>query len=73
LEAYRRPVPAIYNVVLQELLVQQHFIRYNVNYQYNEVRTVERAPVGSCHIRTTLPLAAGSAAADQRRGHATPP
>ncbi|KIY99156.1 thylakoid formation protein 1 [Monoraphidium neglectum] len=36
-EAYRRPVPAIYNVVLQELLVQQHFIRYNVNYQYNEV------------------------------------
>lgn len=25
---YSRPIPAIYNVVLQELLVQQHFIRY---------------------------------------------
>lgn len=25
---YSKPIPAIYNVVLQELLVQQHFIRY---------------------------------------------
>lgn len=38
LDGYRRPIPAIYNVVVQELLVQQHFIRYNVAYQYNEVR-----------------------------------
>jgi hypothetical protein len=38
IEAYTRPVPAIYNTVLQELLVQQHFIRYGVNYQYNAVR-----------------------------------
>ena len=38
IEAYSKPVPAIYNTVLQELLVQQHFIRYSVKYQYNEVR-----------------------------------
>jgi hypothetical protein len=37
LDGYRRPIPAIYNTVVQELLVQQHFIRYNVAYQYNEV------------------------------------
>ncbi|GBF98120.1 hypothetical protein Rsub_10867 [Raphidocelis subcapitata] len=37
LEGYKRPIPAIYNTVVQELLVQQHFIRYNVAYQYNEV------------------------------------
>ncbi|KAI8463231.1 MAG: photosystem II biogenesis protein Psp29 [Monoraphidium minutum] len=37
LDGYRRPVPALYNVVVQELLVQQHFIRYNIAYQYNEV------------------------------------
>jgi len=36
-EAYTRPIPAIYNTVVQELLVQQHFIRYSVNYQYNAV------------------------------------
>lgn len=30
-------MPAIYATVVQELLVQQHFIRYNVNYMYNEV------------------------------------
>lgn len=37
IEAYARPIPAIYNSVVQELLVQQHFIRYGVNYQYNPV------------------------------------
>lgn len=37
IEAYTRPIPAIYNTVLQELLVQQHFIRYGINYQYNAV------------------------------------
>lgn len=37
LENYRRPIPAVYNTVVQELLVQQHFTRYAVNYQYNEV------------------------------------
>jgi photosystem II biogenesis protein Psp29 len=36
-EAYRRPIPALYDGVIQELLVQQHFIRYSINYQYNEV------------------------------------
>jgi hypothetical protein len=37
-EAYPRPIPAIYNTVIQELLVQQHFIRYGINYKYNAVR-----------------------------------
>lgn len=37
LSHYKRPIPAIYNVVLQELLAQQHFMRYAVNYAYNEV------------------------------------
>lgn len=37
-EAYNRPIPAIYNTVVQELLVQQHFIRYSINYKYNAVR-----------------------------------
>lgn len=36
--AYTRPIPSIYNTVVQELLVQQHFIRYGVNYVYNPVR-----------------------------------
>ena len=38
LEAYPKPVPGIYDAVLQELLVQQHLIRYNKKYQYNPVR-----------------------------------
>ncbi|CAD7705285.1 unnamed protein product [Ostreobium quekettii] len=37
LEEYPRPVPAIYNTVVQELLIQQHFIRYNVAYKYDEI------------------------------------
>ena len=36
-ESYRRPMNAIYNTVIQELLVQQHIIRYNRKYQYDEV------------------------------------
>lgn len=36
-DAYKRPIPALYNTVVQELLVQQHFIRYSVNYKYNAV------------------------------------
>lgn len=34
---YTRPIPALYNTVIQELLVQQHFIRHSVNYKYNAV------------------------------------
>eukprot|EP00879_Flechtneria_rotunda_P000202 GHRR01000274.1.p1 GENE.GHRR01000274.1~~GHRR01000274.1.p1 ORF type:complete len:294 (+),score=105.51 GHRR01000274.1:1140-2021(+) len=37
METYAKPIPSIYNTVVQELLVQQHFIRYNINYQYNAV------------------------------------
>lgn len=34
---YRKPLPAIYNVVLQELLVQAHLVRHNVDYSYDAV------------------------------------
>eukprot|EP00775_Hariotina_reticulata_P002157 gene2157-2475_t len=37
IEGYQRPIPSIYNTVVQELLVQQHFIRYGINYKYNAV------------------------------------
>lgn len=37
IQAYRKPIASLYNTVLQELLVQQHFIRYSIKYQYNEV------------------------------------
>lgn len=37
LHSYKRPVAAIYNQVIQEMLVQQHFMRFAVNYQYNPV------------------------------------
>ncbi|PKU78429.1 protein THYLAKOID FORMATION1, chloroplastic-like [Dendrobium catenatum] len=37
LKSYKRPIPSIYNNVLQELLVQQHLLRYKRNYQYDAV------------------------------------
>lgn len=37
LDAYRRPVPSIYSNVIQELLVQQHLMRYNATYQYDGI------------------------------------
>ncbi|CAM6096220.1 unnamed protein product [Calypogeia fissa] len=37
LDAYRRPVPSIYSTVVQELLVQQHLMRYNATYQYDAI------------------------------------
>ncbi|KAK9133736.1 hypothetical protein Scep_013264 [Stephania cephalantha] len=37
LKAYRRPIPSVYNTVLQELIVQQHLMRYKKTYQYDAV------------------------------------
>lgn len=37
LKTYKRPIPSIYNTVLQELLVQQHLMRYKKTYQYDAV------------------------------------
>ncbi|KAJ4813369.1 Protein Thf1 [Rhynchospora pubera] len=37
LKAYKKPIPSIYNTVLQELLVQQHLMRYKRTYQYDPV------------------------------------
>lgn len=37
LKAYKRPIPSIYNTVLQELIVQQHLMRYKRTYSYDPV------------------------------------
>ncbi|CAH8385550.1 unnamed protein product [Eruca vesicaria subsp. sativa] len=37
LKAYKRPIPSIYNTVLQELIVQQHLMRYKRTYRYDPV------------------------------------
>ncbi|THG18953.1 hypothetical protein TEA_029302 [Camellia sinensis var. sinensis] len=37
LNAYKRPIPSIYNTVLQELIVQQHLMRYKMTYCYDAV------------------------------------
>eukprot|EP00249_Psilotum_nudum_P017407 c26307_g1_i1 orf=548-1459(+) len=37
LQKFRKPIPSIYNNVIQELLVQQHLMRYNRTYQYDAV------------------------------------
>lgn len=37
IKAYKRPIPSIYNNVIQELIVQQHLMRYKRTYQYDAV------------------------------------
>ncbi|KAJ6291357.1 hypothetical protein OIU76_023427 [Salix suchowensis] len=37
LKAYKRPIPSIYNTVLQELIVQQHLMKYKKTYRYDPV------------------------------------
>lgn len=37
MEGYRKPIASIYATVMNELIVQQHFIRYSINYEYNPV------------------------------------
>ncbi|KAK9048305.1 hypothetical protein SSX86_032732 [Deinandra increscens subsp. villosa] len=37
LSAYKRPIPSIYNTVLQELIVQQHLMKYKKTYRYDPV------------------------------------
>ncbi|KAG2646109.1 hypothetical protein PVAP13_2KG486900 [Panicum virgatum] len=37
LKSYKRPIPSIYSTVLQELLIQQHLMRYKRTYQYDPV------------------------------------
>ncbi|XP_027341990.1 protein THYLAKOID FORMATION 1, chloroplastic-like isoform X3 [Abrus precatorius] len=37
LQAYKRPIPSIYNTTLQELMVQQHLMRYKRSYRYDPV------------------------------------
>ena len=44
-EAFRKPVPGIYNNIIQELLVQQHLMRWNKKYTYDEARATPCGPV----------------------------
>ncbi|XP_075670644.1 protein THYLAKOID FORMATION1, chloroplastic [Castanea sativa] len=37
LSTYKRPIPTVYNTVLQELIVQQHLMRYKRTYRYDPV------------------------------------
>ncbi|XP_057953360.1 protein THYLAKOID FORMATION1, chloroplastic isoform X1 [Malania oleifera] len=37
LKTYKRPIPSVYNTVLQELIVQQHLMRYKRTYRYDAV------------------------------------
>ncbi|GER53271.1 photosystem II reaction center PSB29 protein [Striga asiatica] len=37
LKAYKRPIPSIFNTVLQELIVLQHLMRYKRSYRYDPV------------------------------------
>lgn len=37
IESYPKPIPAMYNTVIQELLVGQHVARYQAKYQYDPV------------------------------------
>lgn len=37
LKVYKRPIPSIYNNLLQELIVQQHLMRYKKTYRYDPV------------------------------------
>ncbi len=53
-ETFRKPIPGLYNNVIQELLVQQHIMRYNKKYQYDEVQSLLACPC--CSVVTyTLP------------------
>ncbi|KAL5069512.1 hypothetical protein RYX36_020399, partial [Vicia faba] len=36
-KAYKRPISSIYNSVLQELIVQQHLMRYKKSYRYDPI------------------------------------
>lgn len=40
LQAFPKPLPAIYSTVVLELLVQQHLYRWNKNYKYSEVTSL---------------------------------
>ncbi len=58
--AFKKPLPAIYSTIVQELLVQQHLFRWNRQYKYSEVgaaafsreagRGIPR-PVDRCKLR----------------------
>lgn len=37
IRSYRKPIPSIYSNVIQELLVQQHLMRYSATYTYDPV------------------------------------
>ena len=55
LQKYPRPLPGIYDTVIQELLVQQHLLRFQKKYQYDKVPP-------TCFLSRRLLLPQGSMA-----------
>ena len=39
-EAYPYPIPSIWSVAINELLVNQHFVRYNSKYEYSKLASL---------------------------------
>jgi len=40
ISAYPKPIPAMFNTVLQEMIVMQHMTRYNAKYTYNSIQAL---------------------------------
>ena len=40
MDSYPYPIPSIWSVALQELLVTQHFVRYSTKYSYSKVSSL---------------------------------
>lgn len=60
-ESFKKPIPPIYNTVILELLVQQHLLRWNFTYQYDEVNVCKftwLAQLLACTARQTCNLSA---------------
>ena len=71
LDAYDKPIQAIYTTIVQELLVTQHFMRYNVNYKYDEVRP-RPARTGLAACGTASDRSAGAGVCAWRRERVQP-
>jgi hypothetical protein len=66
IKAYSKPIPAMFNTVLQEMIVMQHMTRFNAKYTYNPVRPT---PEQALHLppQRLLPSRSSVAVASRRR------
>ena len=40
IRAYPYPIPSVWSVAVQELLVTQHFVRYSTKYSYSKISSL---------------------------------